>query len=324
MADAVVADVARFPLRQSLFPEALLQRRVAARVGVGDRHAPRQVGVEPDLQRTVAASMSWWQWSTRSAVIPGSGIAAWLSRGEAEVRMQLMGTSPSAASICGLYPLQLSLYPLALRFVPVSQAFGSPSAISVAVIPSGGRRSSRVRSFGLSSPFFGRPRFRFGFSSGFGFGAGLSPPDDRRRVPRYVADDRAGIRGAARRPVHPLRQTGLREPGEGAGERRFTGNLRHAGPADRPPQRRVVQQPVDRHHRGRHVPHRLRDEGPSQRPAVGGRVADAPVAVVHVPPALHQVQDGDGFGVPHAQRADLPGEGGRKFPLEPPPGIRYG
>ena len=50
VADAVVADVARFPLRQRLFPEALLQRRVAAGVGVGDRHAPRQAGVEPDLQ----------------------------------------------------------------------------------------------------------------------------------------------------------------------------------------------------------------------------------------------------------------------------------
>ena len=90
--------------------------------------------------------------------------------------MQLMGTSPSAASICGLYPRQLSLYPLALRFVPVSQAFGSSPAISAAVIPSGGCRSSRVGSFGTSSPFFGRPRFRFGFSCGFGLGAGLSRP----------------------------------------------------------------------------------------------------------------------------------------------------
>ena len=50
LADAVMADVARPALRQSLFPEALPQRRVAAGVGVGDRHAPRQVGVEPDLQ----------------------------------------------------------------------------------------------------------------------------------------------------------------------------------------------------------------------------------------------------------------------------------
>ena len=48
MAHAVMAYVARFPLRQSLFPEALPQRRVAAGVGVGDRHAPRQAGVEPD------------------------------------------------------------------------------------------------------------------------------------------------------------------------------------------------------------------------------------------------------------------------------------
>ncbi len=54
-----MADVARFPLRQSLPGEALLQRRVAAGVGVGDRHAPRQAGVEPDLQGTVAASISW-------------------------------------------------------------------------------------------------------------------------------------------------------------------------------------------------------------------------------------------------------------------------
>ncbi len=169
-----MADVARFPLRQRLPGEALLQRRVAAGVGVGDRHAPHEAGVEPDLQGTVAASMSSWQWSTRSAVIPGSGMAAWLSRGEAEVRMQLTGTSPSAASIWSLYPLQLSLYPFALRFVPVSQAFGSPSAIPSAVIPSGGRRSSRVGSFGTSSPFLGRPRFRFGRSSGFG--AGLSRP----------------------------------------------------------------------------------------------------------------------------------------------------
>ena len=90
--------------------------------------------------------------------------------------MQLTGTSPSAASICSLYPLQLSLYPLALRFVPVSQAFGNSAAISAAVIPSRSCRSSRVGSLGTSSPFFGRPRFRFGRSCGFGFGAGLSRP----------------------------------------------------------------------------------------------------------------------------------------------------
>ena len=48
MAHAVMADVARLPLRQRLFPEAFLQGRVAAGVGVGDRHTPRQAGVEPD------------------------------------------------------------------------------------------------------------------------------------------------------------------------------------------------------------------------------------------------------------------------------------
>ena len=235
--------------------------------------------------------------------------------------MQLMGTSPSAASIWSLYPSPALFVPLRvalragvaglrqlaghpLRRHPVPQLPLQPGRLLRHLLP-------LFRASALSLRFFLRLRLR----------RRPLPPDDRRGVPRYVPDDRAGIRGADQRLVHPLRQPGLREPREGTGERRFAGNLRHAGPAAQPAQRRVVSQPVDQDHRGRHVPHRLRDEGPRQRVAVGGRVADAPMAVVHMPLHLDKVQHGDEFRVPHAQRADLLGEGGKKFPLKVPPGI---
>ena len=321
MADAVVADVARFPLRQSLFPEALLQRRVAAGVGVGDRHAPRQAGVEPDprgVTGRVHELVTVVHPQRRHPRKRDGGLAVVQRRrgqdaadGDVTVGGVDMEFVPSPALFV---PLRVALRAgVAGLRQPVGHLRGGhpvrrpplqPGPLPRPILP-------LLRASALSLRFLLRLRLR----------RRPLPPDDRRRVPRYVPDDRAGTVGAARRLVHPLGQPGLREPGEGPGERRFAGNLRHAGPADRTPQRRVVKQPVDRHHRGRHVPDRLRDEGPRQRPAVGGRVADAPVAVVDVPFHLHHVQDGDGFGVPHAQRADLPGEGGQKFPLKPLPGI---
>ena len=312
MADAVVADVARFPLRQG---------RVAAGVGVGDRHASRQVGVEPGprgitggVHELVAVvhpqRRHFRQRDGGLAVVQRRG-GQDAADGDVAVGGVDMESVPSPAlpvssgvalraGVAGLR--QPAGHPL--RRHPVRRPPLQPGRLPRPLLP-------LPRASALSLRPLLRLRLR----------RRLLPPDDRRGVPGDVPDDRAGVRGADQRPVHPLRQPGLREPGEGPEEGRFAGHLRHAGPAAKPAQRRVVRQPVDRHHRGRQVPHRPGDEGPRQRVAVGGRVADAPVAVVDVPFHLHQVQDGDGFAVPHAQRADLPGEGRQKFPLEPLPGI---
>src|SRR6201984_847805 len=67
---------------------------------------------------------------TRLAVIVASGIAAWLSCNDAEVRMALIGISPSATSRCSLYPIQLVVWPLALRLVPTVQCFGKSASIA--------------------------------------------------------------------------------------------------------------------------------------------------------------------------------------------------
>ncbi len=66
------------------------------------------------------------------------------------------------------------------------------------------------------------------------------PSRDRRRVPGYVADDRSLMGGPDQSPVHPLRKPRLREPREGAGERRFAGDLRDAAPAAQPAQRGIA------------------------------------------------------------------------------------
>jgi len=92
-------------------------------------------------------------------------------------------------------------------------------------------------------------------------------------------------------------------------------------PAAQAAQRRVVPEPVDQGGRGREVPDRLRQEGPRQRVAVGGRVPDAAVAVMEMP--LHGRQAGDRHepAVRFPQRTDLLGEEGEKFPLKTVPGV---
>ena len=94
--------------------------------------------------------------STRSAVSFASGIAAWLSCSEANVSRQLTGIPPSIASMCNLYPFQLSLQPFALRFTPVSQTVGKSASSSSSV--SAPCRCKRVGCGRRSSPLRGRPR----------------------------------------------------------------------------------------------------------------------------------------------------------------------
>src|ERR1700747_3131628 len=98
---------------------------------------------------------------TRLAVIVASGIAAWLSCNDAEVRMALIGISPSATSRCSLYPIQLVALPLALRLVTTAQCFRTYASIVARLMLVG--RSRRPGSLvSTPSPFLGRPRLRFG------------------------------------------------------------------------------------------------------------------------------------------------------------------
>ena len=94
-----------------------------------------------------AESISSWRYVTRPPVIVASGMAARLSCREAEVKRQLTGTSPSAASMCGLQPVHDPRWLFAFRLVPTAQAFGRSRIISSRLMS---RCRSRRRS-GLST-----------------------------------------------------------------------------------------------------------------------------------------------------------------------------
>jgi len=188
-------------------------------------------------------------------------------------------------------------------------------------IPPCSCRSSRVGCLTASSPFLGRPRLRFGFRSGPGFGAGLSRPAIAVESldtcpttdPSYAALTSA-----------PCTRSGSRVSANHAKARENVdalGTSETRRPAAKPPRRRIVPEPVDQGPRGREVPDRLRNEGPRQGVAVGGRVADAAVAVMEMPPDRREARHGDEPAVALAQRTDLLGEEGEKFPLNAVPGL---
>ena len=72
-----------------------------------------------------------------------------------------MGNWPSWVTICSLYPIQVSRWPLLFFLLPTSHSLVKSSNISVWAIWLW--RSKRVGSFTTFSPSFGRPRFRFGW-----------------------------------------------------------------------------------------------------------------------------------------------------------------
>src|SRR4029077_15191493 len=73
--------------------------------------------------------------------------------------MALIGTSPSATSRCSSYPIQLVVWPLALRLVPTAQCFGKSASIAARLMLAW--RSRRRGSFvSTTSPFLGRARLR--------------------------------------------------------------------------------------------------------------------------------------------------------------------
>ena len=243
-------------------------------------------------------------------------MAAWLSCSDAGVSMQLTGMSPSAVSMCSLYPRQPVLWPFEFRLVPMSQAFGSSAAISSADIPSISCRSSLVGSFTGSSPFRGRPGLRLAFFSGSGSGFGFAFP----RAPVAVesldicpttVSEYAAVTSAS------CMRSGSRLSANQAKARENTGSPGISDTRDQPQRRRRTGSRSRRPGqgaRGRQVPHRLRDEGPRDRVAVGGRAPDAAVAVMHEPFHGHQVDDGDELPVRFVQGADLLAGKGKSSP----------
>ena len=134
-----------------------------------------------------------------------------------------------------------------------------------------GCRSRRVRTFGRSSPFFGRPRLRLGGVGGFLLRGRLLTGLDGRRVAREVAHQPVVVRLPDQRFVHALGQLRVGELGKGAREDRLARHLELPLPAAEPAQGHIGGQPVQQCARRRQVVDCLGHEGPRHRRAVLGR-----------------------------------------------------
>ncbi len=306
VAHAVVADLARPALGERLPREARLQRRVPAGVGVDDRHPSRQLGVDADLPRVVGGvhqlvavvdplGSHRRQRDRRLAVVPRR-------RGE--------DTAHRDVPVGGV----------SMHFV-ATPALPGPLRVALRAHVAGLRQRGHHLRRGQAAPELpfqtgGLPDQPLAFPRAappplplrLRLRRGPLPSHDRRRIPGYVADDRAVIGGPHQRPVHPLGEPGLREPREGAGERRLARHLRHAAPAAKPPQRRVVKPPVDQGPRGREVPDRLGHERARPGIPVGGRGPDAAVVVREMPLHRGQVQHRHEPAVRLPQRTHLLGQ----------------
>ena len=95
-------DVAGGALRLRLGGKSLLQLPVPAGIDIDDRNLSGPATAILDLGRVAGAVLQLAGWSTRSPVAAARGIAAWLSRGEADAGRQPAGMPPSAASMCSL------------------------------------------------------------------------------------------------------------------------------------------------------------------------------------------------------------------------------
>ncbi len=164
----------------------------------------------------------------------------------------------------------------------------------------------RVGCLTASSPFPGRP--------GLGFGAGRSRPtiavESREMCPTTDPSYAALTSAPCTRPCGRVsaNHAKARERAGALG----TSDTRR--PAAQAAVRRVVPEPVDQGPRGREVPHRFRHERTRQGVAVGGRVPDAPVAVMEMPLHRGEARHGHEPAVRLAQRTDLLGEEGESSP----------
>ena len=135
-----------------------------------------------------------------------------------------------------------------------------------------GCRSRRVRTFGRSSPFFGRPRLRLGRAGA------ASPSWPASHGPRWPSSRARGGPPAGRgaSPGSALRARAgatacRRSLGKGAREDRLARHLELPLPAAEPAQGHIGGQPVQQCARRRQVVDRLGHEGPRHRRAVLGR-----------------------------------------------------
>ncbi len=176
MARAVVADVARPAPGQGLPGEARPHRRVAPGIGVDYRHPPRHAGVQPDLPG-VAGRVH----EPVAVVDAFRGHPGERDRGLAAVRRRRGEEAAHRDVAVGgvdMEPVAAPALPVSLR-VPLGADVAGlrqfrhhlPRGQAAPELPPG-----RVGSLTASSPFPGRPGFRFGFRSGLGLGAGRSRP----------------------------------------------------------------------------------------------------------------------------------------------------
>ncbi len=176
VAHAVVADVARAALRHRLPGQTRLERRVAAGVGVDDRHPPRHAGVGADLPR-VADRVH----EPVAVVHPLRGHPRQRDGGLAVVERR--GRQDAAHRDVPVGRVDMRSVPAPALFVPLrvpppAEAAGPgrpghhlPRGHAAFQLPPG-----RVGSLTGPSLFLGRPRLRFGFGAGLGFATGLSRP----------------------------------------------------------------------------------------------------------------------------------------------------
>ena len=126
-------------------------------------------------------------------------------------------------------------------------------------------RSSRLGSFaGPASPFFGRPRLRFGAFSAGAVRAGFSRASIAV-ASRDMCPTRRSLRLFNQRLVRAARQPAPSKFGEGARKCALAGNTGRALPPAQPAERPVDSQPLDQRRSRRQAENRLGDERTRQR-----------------------------------------------------------